>query len=204
MKTEIWNGNEIRFVEKDGEWWAVLADLCKPLGIRQRDVSYRLKKKGVVSNVPLPDKRGVTQNYLIVNEKGVYNTIFASKKRIADEFRDWVMDLLVELRKQTGLEGFEVFRMLGKEQQKEAMQKLREGVKPNGKVNYIKANTIANKATSNKHGFDKMIKKADMTPGMLRDREAILDDVVELMIVKEKYELNDLKIAEEIYRRWEA
>lgn len=43
-----------------------------------------------------------------------------------------------------------------------------------------------------------------MTPGMLRDREAILDDVVELMIVKEKYELNDLKIAEEIYRRWEA
>lgn len=38
------------------------------------------------------------------------------------------MDLLVELRKQTGLEGFEVFRMLDKEQQKEAMQKLREGV----------------------------------------------------------------------------
>lgn len=28
MKTEIWNGYPIRFVEKNGEWWAVLKDVC--------------------------------------------------------------------------------------------------------------------------------------------------------------------------------
>ena len=31
MKTEIWNNHEIRFVEKDGEWWAVLKDVCDAL-----------------------------------------------------------------------------------------------------------------------------------------------------------------------------
>lgn len=203
MKTEIWNGHEIRFVEKDSEWWAVLADLCKPLGLEPKLTRRRLDE-GVLSKHLLPDSRGVNQNYLIVNEEGIYEVFASSRKRAAKEFRKFVFKVIKKLRQSIGLEGFEVFRMLDKEHQKEAMQKLRDSLKPNGKVNYIKANTIANKATSNKHGFDKMIKKADMTPGMLRDREAILDDVVELMIVKEKYELNDLKIAEEIYRRWEA
>lgn len=115
----------------------------------------------------------------------------------------WVMDLLVELRKQTGLEGFEAFRMLDKEHQKEAMEKLKEGLKPTGRVSYIKANTIANKAVSNRHGFDKMVKKKDMTPGMLRDRQAILDDTVELMTVNEKFGLG-LSVAEEVYKRWDA
>lgn len=203
MKTEVWNGHQIRFIQKDGEWWAVLKDLCKPLGIEPKHVRYRLRKEGVVSNYPLPDSRGITQDYLIVKEQGIYLTIFASKKQAAKEFQMWVMDLLVELRESTGLQGFEVFRMLDKEHQKEAMQKLKEGLKPNGKVNYIKANTIANKATSTRHGYDKMVKKKDMTPGMLRDRQAILDDTVELMTVNEKFGLG-LSVAEEVYKRWDA
>ena len=203
MKTEVWNGHQIRFIEKDGEWWAVLKDICTPLGIEPKAVRYRLKKEGVISNYPLFDTRGVLQDYLIVNEQGIYMTVFSSRKKVAREFQMWVMDLLVELRKQTGLEGFEAFRMLDKEHQKEAMQKLKEGLKPNGKVSYIKANTIANKAVSNRHGYDKMVKKKDMTPGMLRDRQAILDDTVELMTVNEKFGLN-LSVAEEVYKRWDA
>ena len=31
-KTEVWNGHEIRFVEKEpGEWWAVAADVASAL-----------------------------------------------------------------------------------------------------------------------------------------------------------------------------
>lgn len=26
MRIKRWHGNEIRFVEKDGEWWAILMD----------------------------------------------------------------------------------------------------------------------------------------------------------------------------------
>ena len=33
MRTELWNGHPIRFVERDGEWWAVATDVCKALGI---------------------------------------------------------------------------------------------------------------------------------------------------------------------------
>jgi prophage antirepressor-like protein len=32
MKTENWNGHAIRFVEKDGQWWAVAADVIEALG----------------------------------------------------------------------------------------------------------------------------------------------------------------------------
>lgn len=34
MKVEIWAGHSIRFVERDGEWWAVLKDVCDALGLR--------------------------------------------------------------------------------------------------------------------------------------------------------------------------
>lgn len=44
MKTEIWNGYEIRFIEKDGEWWAVATDIAKALG--HRDANNALKKMG--------------------------------------------------------------------------------------------------------------------------------------------------------------
>lgn len=42
MKVENWNGYDIRFVEHNGEWWAVLADICKPLGLRSDNVKVSL------------------------------------------------------------------------------------------------------------------------------------------------------------------
>jgi prophage antirepressor-like protein len=35
MKVEHWNGHPIRFVEKDGEWWAVAKDVAAALGFPQ-------------------------------------------------------------------------------------------------------------------------------------------------------------------------
>lgn len=62
----------------------------------------------------------------------------------------------------------------------------------------MKANTIANKAVSTKYGHPKMVKKADMTPEMLVDRQELLDSTVELMGIKEKFHLN-LSVSEEVY-----
>ena len=47
-----------------------------------------------------------------------------------------------------------------------------------------------------------MIKKADMTPEMLETREPILKDTVELMAVKDKYEL-DIPVSDHIYKKYE-
>ena len=42
------------------------------------------------------------KNYTVINEKGIYRLVMRSNKPEAEEFQDWVCDLLVELRKATG------------------------------------------------------------------------------------------------------
>jgi prophage antirepressor-like protein len=76
IKIENWNGHQIRFVWHNGEWWAVLADIAKPLGLKTFKVSQRLRiiessiKKDILSKYTLPTKGG-TQEMLIVNEWGI-------------------------------------------------------------------------------------------------------------------------------------
>lgn len=125
---------------------------------------------------------------------------FKSRKKEAEAFQDWIFDIIKELRQSTGLEGFQVFRMLDKEHQKEVMTKLSHAITEPKPVDYIKANVIANKAVSTIYGHSKMVKKKDMTPEMLVDREPILDETVELMTVKEKYGLQ-FSVSEKIYNR---
>lgn len=198
MKTEEWNGYEIRFVEKEGEWWAVAKDVAKALEYSKVDSMLRKLKpqqKGTHSMSTLGGK----QDLSIISEDGIYKVIFGSKKKEAEDFQDWIYNVLKVLRQSSGLEGFQVFCLLDKEHQKEAMERLKKGLRNAEKVDYIKANTIANKAVSNKYGFKKMVKKEEMTPEMRVDRQELLDSVVELMSVKEKYQLN-ISVKEEIYR----
>src|SRR5699024_8208187 len=189
LKVETWNGHEIRFVEKEpSEWWAVLADVTKALGLRPKHVRERLDDE-VVSTDHIKDRLGRPQEMLVVNEFGMYEVIFSSRKKEAKEFKRWVFGVIKELREQSGLEGFQVFRMLDKEHQRETMSKLSQSLRQPKRINFIKANTIANKAVSSRYGYDKMIKKDDMTPDMLLERQPILDDVVDLMSVSDKFDL---------------
>lgn len=197
MKTEIWCGHEIRFIVKDGEWWAVLRDVCDAVGLKPKHVKERLEDE-VVSTDLLNDRNGRPHNTLIVNEFGIYDTVFQSRKKEAVEFRHWVYSLLKELRQSLNMEGFEIFRLLDKEHQKDAMRLLKNNLKNPVRVNFIKANTIANKAVSIKFGYNKMIKKSDMSSMMLVDREPILNDIVNLMSLNDKYGL-DISISETIY-----
>lgn len=137
----------------------------------------------------------------LISEFGIYDTVFQSRKKEAVEFRHWVYSMLKELRKSTGLEGFEVFRMLDKEHQKDCMSILNQGLRNPVRVNFIKANTVANKAVSIKYGYPKMLKKNDMTPQMLVDREPILKDTVELMKTKDKFGI-DISVSDTIYKKY--
>ncbi|VGR18440.1 BRO family, N-terminal domain protein [Streptococcus pyogenes] len=198
-KTETWNGYTIRFVEHQGEWWAVLADIAKALDLNPKFIKQRLGDE-VVSNNHVADSLGRQQEMLIVNEFGIYETIFSSRKKEAKTFKLWVFETIKQLRQSTGLEGFQVFRMFDKEHQKKAMNRLVDGLQNATKKDLIKANTIANKAVSNKYGLPKMVSKNEMTENMLRDREPILDETVELIKVKEKYGLN-FSVSEAIYNQ---
>lgn len=198
MKTENWNGHEIRFVDINDEWWAVAKDVAEALGLKQvTRAIHSLPKDGVTTSKVI-DSLGRTQDVNIINEKNIYRMAFKSRKKEAEAFQDWIFDIIKELRQSTGLEGFQVFRMLDKEHQKSAMQNLKKSLRKPVRVDFIKANVIANKAVSYKHGFPKMIKKAEMTPDMLVERQEILDSTVELMGIKDRYGLK-LSVSEEIY-----
>ncbi|HFZ6391877.1 TPA: Bro-N domain-containing protein [Streptococcus agalactiae] len=199
MRTETWNGYTIRFVEHQGEWWAVLADIAKALDLNPKFIKQRLGDE-VVSNNHVADSLGRQQEMLIVNEFGIYETIFSSRKKEAKTFKLWVFETIKQLRQSTGLEGFQVFRMFDKEHQKQAMNRLVDGLQNATKKDFIKANTIANKAVSDLYGYPKMVSKNEMTENMLRDREPILDETVELIKVKEKYGLN-FSVSEAIYNQ---
>lgn len=198
MKVEKWNNYEIRFVEKDGEWWAIAVDVTKALNIGNTTMAL---KRIETNNKALISIEGITKGNDLVNiidEFGIYSLVFESRKKEAKEFKHWIFEVIKELRQSTGLEGFQIFKMLDKEHQKEAMAKLKSSLKKPVRIDYIKANTIANKAVSIKYALPKMIKKSDMPPEMLKDRQDLLESTVELMGIKDKYGL-DISVSKKVY-----
>jgi prophage antirepressor-like protein len=156
-----------------------------------------LPKDGVTTSKVI-DKLNREQVVNIINEKNIYRLVFKSRKKEAEQFQNWVFDVIKQLRQSLNIEGFAIFVMLDKEHQKEAMSKLYQSLNQPERVDYIKANTIANRAVANAYGLPKMIKKGSMTPEMLVTRQPILDDTVQLMAVKEKFGLK-LSVSQQIY-----
>ena len=206
MIKQIFNGTEIRFIEKDGEHWAIASDIATVLDFRD---SFNATKnlpnhvRGTLKGSTTSDKKKARkyQDYTVINEKGIYRLIMRSNKKEAEDFQDWICDVLVELRQATGLKDYEAFRMTDKQIQKDAMSKLKEANTTAKRVDHIKANTISDKATSTLYGFKKMIKKGAMTPEMLATRQTILTDVVDLMAAKNRFGL-DIKVSETIYGKY--
>ena len=149
IKVENWCGHKIRFIEQDGEWWALLKDICDALELRTFKIAQRLDpdmmtrvkvemkddtpSRGLnfseASDIPSryitsekdnPISTGVrsrarkTQWMLAVNEIGIYEALFSSKKLEARKLRRWTATVLKKLRAHIGLEGYEVMRMTEK------------------------------------------------------------------------------------------
>lgn len=200
QKVENWDGYDIRFVGIDNEWYAVASDIAKAMGFKDAHTALRKMPAKYKGRYKVPTLGG-SQEANVLNEKGLYRLIMRSNKPKAEEFQDWVFDIIKKLRQSTGLEGFEVFRMMDKKHQREAMKNLHDGIGKPVKVSYIKANAIANKAISNKFGYPKMISKSEMSPKMLKERENALDDTVELMKINDRFKLN-ISISDKVYSKY--
>lgn len=148
MRTETWCGHNIRFVEVNGEWWAILKDICDALRLRSKDISQRLDPD-MLMRVPVEGERNrptrYKENYdhpskevinyedgsndvvnskntfwmLAVNEYGIYEALFASRRLEARKFRRWTATVLQKLRSQVGLKQYEVMRMTDADVQEE-------------------------------------------------------------------------------------
>ena len=210
MKTETWNRHAIRFVEKTpGQWWAVATDVTAALEYKDGVNAIKQHCPGVVKH-HLGVQTGMkadgspalqTVQVNIIPERDVYRMVFRSNQPDAVSFQDWVSDVLTDLRRASGLEAFQVFRMVDKEHQKEVMRKLRDGLAHPVRVDFIKANTIANKAVSTNHGYPQMIKKDQMTPDMLLERQPILNDTVRLMEANDCFGLG-LSVTDAVYKKY--
>lgn len=121
MRTENWCGYDIRFVEKDGECWAILKDICDALDLRTDKVAQRLEPDMLtricveISDHPSKGDRSRGENktrwMLAVNEIGIYEALYASRRLEARKFRRWSATVMQKLRRHVGLEGYEAMRM---------------------------------------------------------------------------------------------
>lgn len=124
FRVENWCGHDIRFIEMDGEWWAILKDICDALNLKTFDVSQRLDPSMVervrvsvcdMGSRDIRSRARKTQDMLAVNEIGIYEALFASRKLEARKFRRWSASVMQKLRKRVGLEGYEVMHMTDKD-----------------------------------------------------------------------------------------
>lgn len=116
MRTESWCGYDIRFVEVNGEWMAILKDICDALNLQVGKVSQRLDPdmlEKVEVGVEVPSKHVDSQSFwmLAVNEIGIYEALFASRRLEARKFRRWSANVMKKLRSSVGLEQYEVMKM---------------------------------------------------------------------------------------------
>lgn len=130
MKIEKWAGYDIRFVEVNNEWMAVLKDICDALGLKTFKIAKRLDPKMLErvsvdtsdipnrynrSNIPIRDNRSPgenkTRSMLVVSEEGIYEALYASRKLEARKFRRWSAEVMKKLRSMAGLQQYEVMRM---------------------------------------------------------------------------------------------
>ena len=141
MRIENWCGYDIRFIEIDGEWWAILKDICDALNLKTFKIAQRLEPgmlervKVDVSDIPSRNIRyehrpvksidksmigkeigrrpgdNKTRWMLAVNELGIYEALFASRRLEARKFRTWAGTVMQKLRSTVGLQQYEVMRM---------------------------------------------------------------------------------------------
>lgn len=112
-----YNSSEVRTIQKDGEPWFVLKDVCEVFGeTNYRRVSGRLEddEKGV-SQIATP---GGLQNMTVINEAGLYSALFMMQpekaRGVSDEyiaerqaqlkaFKRWVTHEVLPAIRKTGM-----------------------------------------------------------------------------------------------------
>lgn len=97
-----YEGSELRTISRDNEPWFVAKDVCDILEIG--DVSSALRRlddedKGTDTIPTL----GGNQQMAVVNESGLYNLIFTSRKDEAKQFKKWVTNEVLPSIRKTGV-----------------------------------------------------------------------------------------------------
>ena len=94
--------NDVRTVLIDGEPWFVAKDVCNILEIKNsRDALSSVDEEDKLG-VGIPDPHGRTQTTTVINESGLYQLIFKSRKAEAKQFKRWVTSKVLPTLRKTG------------------------------------------------------------------------------------------------------
>ena len=166
IRVENWCGYNIRFVEYDGSWYAVLKDICDALDLRTSKVKDRIEcdhmvRLGITGtynwtghDIPGRDLMSTTServsHMLCVDEAGIYQALSRSTRLEARKFIDWISNSLVDLRKAVGLEAYEALKLTNTDVQKLIADKIDiPFVEPTGDLVPVKAEpTVINNITN--------------------------------------------------------
>jgi anti-repressor protein len=98
----------VRVVDREGNPWFVLADVCRALEIANVGVAAaRLDddERNSICNTDVNRGRG-NPNLVVINESGLYSLILTSRKDSAKRFKRWVTGtVLPSIRKHGGYVG---------------------------------------------------------------------------------------------------
>ena len=104
----------VRTVQKDGETWWILKDVCNVLGIgNTTDVAYRLEEdeKTTFASIEcssdgekptLASIESFRKDTVLISESGLYSVILRSDKSEAKPFRKWVTSEVLPAIRKTG------------------------------------------------------------------------------------------------------
>lgn len=93
---------EVRTLERDGEPWFVLRDVCNALHISNTAETAKRLDEDEVDFTDVTDRSGRTQQMGIINESGLYSVILRSNKAEARPFQKWVTSEVLPSIRKTG------------------------------------------------------------------------------------------------------
>lgn len=99
-------GHDVRVIDRGGNPWWALVDVCKSLGIKNpSDAASRLEADermtlGITEGHS--GQRGGARFMTLINESGAYALIFSSNKPAAIRFRKWITSVVIPSIRRTG------------------------------------------------------------------------------------------------------
>ena len=104
------DSDQFRVIDRDGEPWFVLSEVCKKLAIANpSDAASRLdddEKMTIGITEGHSGQRGGARKLTIINESGLYSIILRSNKPEAKRFKKWITsEVLPSIRKTGGYNG---------------------------------------------------------------------------------------------------
>ena len=95
-------GKSVRVVEKNGDAWWVLKDVCGVLGLESSHKVADRIDDDERSQIPVIDSMGRSQETTIINESGLYSVILRSDKPEARRFKKWITSEVIPAIRKTG------------------------------------------------------------------------------------------------------